>query len=1552
MKNKRLKIFLICLFSFLFISASVTGGVLLSGSSYSVPTSESAGGGFQDNENLTDDNNNVTINATEPTNSGFWTDSGNYDTTFAGGTGTESDPYLISTARQLAGLAYNVNNGTNYSGVYFLQTANIDLSAYWWTPIGSSSSIYFAGLYDGGKYTISGLFTQSGSESYSGLFGYTLGTSSSHAEITNVGIVDSNIQGRQYTGAVIGNANYTDISNCHNTGTVNTGDFVGGIVGYLYINSSISNCYNTGNISSSTSYANVGGIAGYAASAVTNSYNKGNITGSSSFSGTSNPGGVGGIVGWKSQGDISNTYNTGSISRGGYGTGGIVGYISAPYICNISNSYNIGTVYIAAMYHTSGYFLGGIIGYDGYGSSFSRCVNLGSVYYSATGGYYTTNVGEIIGGGGYLVRNCYYGNLGHTYGVRGSSGGTTLNCSTVSVDQFKTESFLSTLGWNSVWTINENINDGYPVLIGVGEGESLSFWTDEGNYDTDWEGSGTAGDPYQISTPQELAGLAYQVNSGNDYYSGEYFLQTANLDMSAHWWDPIGYVADGSGSNDTLFLGNYDGGNHTISNVFIIDVEKSDLGLFGIIDNNVAGTTNYIKNIKLDNVNISSSDSVYVGGLVGVIRGHSFDQSNGGSVGNWEISNVHVSGNLNVRNINGESGGQHENVMGTGGVVGYIDSASNVTISNCSFNGSILRQSNGITQYNSGGILGTLDRRTGLEMINCEVSGQIDGDVSYVGGILGGATLCYNGGNKVARISNCVNNATISGNEYVAGIIGRSTTYQNIIIEHCTNFGEVRGEYVVSGIFAMPEETKVHISNCANFGEISGRSNVSGILGELCTISNAYIDKCYNVGNITGISDNMGGIGGHFAGNSFIKDCYNTGNITTGANNIGGILGTNIGVCEIINCYNTGSVNGVSSVGGILGVVGEKNINTKVINCFNVGEVIYSGDQSGAIVGRVGHSSYSFSNNYYGGNCTLNYGIGTTMNDNGTSRDSNLVANAKSLDWYKDFSNWNGSSPWDFNSVWTLTSSQNDGYPILKNRNSIYVVYHFYGNNQVPLLVTSDNALVENGKLWNGDSSLIYSSIVSGEIELNFSVSNGEQNYRISINEEPTLESDLNSCTYVWNVQDDSILNVYVYQQKIIRYHSNNGTEETVEEFVIGTQNSIVSENLFTAMEGYHFSHWNTLENGNGTNYSVGQEVNFVSNVDLYAQWSGNIYKISFMINGELSSVYYFKYGVGLFANNPGDTPANPLISISPINRQGYTFYGYFTEPNGQGEMVVDENGWIVCSNTLFLEDSSIYAYLVPNVLAQFDEEGQYWYIEMGKMPQTKVTDILIINALNNDSTLDDNDGVTTSSNGYYFAGTILQAKIYNGNEYCYYYGSWYLVEPVKWRLDTPSATSGYISEDTLAVMTNIVYVGRYANHSLGLGEGYATVNDGSGYSFVVDYLNNFSAVDKEYLVEFTADVENFSVSNDSSTTISSNIFLSSNEELNNIFGSYSAEFSDLVKDYLKLNNINSMYFVRDLGSNLNNILCHTESGSTINQRPTNYLGMRFTIKVTEFVCI
>ena len=63
---------------------------------------------------------------------------------FAGGTGAKKDPYLISNVSELAYLAQQVNNGTDYSSVYFKLTNDIYLNdtTDWelWGTTGSSSA--------------------------------------------------------------------------------------------------------------------------------------------------------------------------------------------------------------------------------------------------------------------------------------------------------------------------------------------------------------------------------------------------------------------------------------------------------------------------------------------------------------------------------------------------------------------------------------------------------------------------------------------------------------------------------------------------------------------------------------------------------------------------------------------------------------------------------------------------------------------------------------------------------------------------------------------------------------------------------------------------------------------------------------------------------------------------------------------------------------------------------------------------------------------------------------------------------------------------------------------------------------------------------------------------------------------------------------------------------------------------------------------------------------------------------------------------------------------
>ncbi|MCL2282343.1 MAG: hypothetical protein FWC26_03405 [Fibromonadales bacterium] len=86
-------------------------------------------------------------------------------------TSPDAPEYEISTGGQLRGLTDLVNGATtiSFSGRTIKLTGDIALSGNW-TPIGNVREKPFQGVFDGQKFTISGLAVNGGN--YAGLFGY------------------------------------------------------------------------------------------------------------------------------------------------------------------------------------------------------------------------------------------------------------------------------------------------------------------------------------------------------------------------------------------------------------------------------------------------------------------------------------------------------------------------------------------------------------------------------------------------------------------------------------------------------------------------------------------------------------------------------------------------------------------------------------------------------------------------------------------------------------------------------------------------------------------------------------------------------------------------------------------------------------------------------------------------------------------------------------------------------------------------------------------------------------------------------------------------------------------------------------------------------------------------------------------------------------------------------------------------------------------------------------------------------------------------------------
>ena len=492
-----------------------------------------------------------------------------------------------------------------------------------WTPIGTSYANAYIGTFNGNGHTISGLYINSSSDNYQGLFGY-VDTGGTVKDLSVSGSVS--VSGSDHVGGIVGYNSFGTVTNCAFSGSVSGSDHVGGVVGYNFIGGSVTNSYNTGAVSGGE---DVGGVVGYNDSGIVeNCYNIGKVTGSADSSN------VGGVVGQNS--DISivtNCYNTGTVSGPDSGTsnsvGGVVGYNGG----SVTNSYNTGSV-------KGDWYVGGVVGQNSSNAGVENCYNTGKV--SGSG---NSDVGGVVGYNEVdgIVANCYFLQGTAEKGIGSDIGsGEEIGATAEPVDNLDElcEKFKDT---TNTWSIHPVL--GRPVLNENKEG-----------------GLGTKASPYQISNADELKNFATAVNDGSTTAHAKLM---NNIDLSSvcgesNSWIPIGNSIDNS------YEGTFNGDGHTISGLYIDSDDNDYKGLFGCLDQ--GGT------VKDLSVSGSVKGGGYVGGVVGL---------NSGSVENCHNTGTVTGTDDYVGGVVGQNRGSVTNCYNTGtgtvtgtddyvgGVVGY-----------------------------------------------------------------------------------------------------------------------------------------------------------------------------------------------------------------------------------------------------------------------------------------------------------------------------------------------------------------------------------------------------------------------------------------------------------------------------------------------------------------------------------------------------------------------------------------------------------------------------------------------------------------------------------------------------------------------------------------------------------------------------------------------------------------------------------------------------------------------------------------------------------------
>ncbi|MBX0285047.1 PGF-CTERM sorting domain-containing protein [Halomicroarcula sp. F28] len=337
------------------------------------------------------------------------------------------------------------------------------------------------------------------------------------------------------------------------------------------------------------------------------------------------------------------------------------------------------------------------------------------------------------------------------------------------------------------------------VLMSIGAaGFSGSAAAQESTLD-EMEGSGTAQDPYVITTVDELQAMNQDRDAhyvlGNDIDAGE----TENWNTGAGF-RPIGNNPNSDEAEGGRFSGTFDGQNHTISGLTVDRPTRNDVGLFG-------DSTGTVKHVRITDASMAGKQSV------GVAVG-----GNSGTVTDVTVTGT-VSGTVSVGGLAGANTGQ------------IAASGANVDVT--------------ATKRSAGGLAGSFGGDSG-EIRRSYATGDVDG-ADYVGGVVG----TTNGG----VVASVFATGAVNGTENVGGLVGEHNEAR-LVRGYFT--GTVTGTNQVGGAVGDIRQDG-SIARAYTTGDVRGDDDAGAVAGYIsqreAQLSEVYWNSQVSASKAFGVDD-------------------------------------------------------------------------------------------------------------------------------------------------------------------------------------------------------------------------------------------------------------------------------------------------------------------------------------------------------------------------------------------------------------------------------------------------------------------------------------------------------------------------------------------------------------------------------------------------------------------------------------------------------------------------------------------------------------------------
>ncbi len=568
----------------------------------------------------------------------------------------EKEPYEISTPSELYGFA-ELSKTENFAGktIYLKDTIVLNESIanpkYAWTPIEN-----FAGTFDGGMNTISGVYLKSGDECL-GFFKQVSGT------VQNLIIEDSYIE------------------NTKTSGTGATGSVVGRLTGTLKSVKSSADVVLNG-----SEYA--GGLVGditAAGAKIENAWFAGSVSGTGAHHGTI----LGGTRNAGTTATIVNCLSTGKIDARA-NTGGLVGAAWSDSKLTIKD-----TVYAGKFVSISGvspWNIGTVLGNAKKNTTTATDVYIGN----------DSVVGAVIGSN--------ESSSNSTASIYKLNRDTQL-AGKAAYENTELDFYVKDKNETGAWFAVEG---SHPILTSFADTSNPLALT----VDTYWFDADDKKDSYTLKSVAEFRGFQ-KLAATEDFHGIEIKLGT-DIDLNPGWvagstapsvvWTPIGRDAKDT-SVIKAFRGTFDGQGHTIKGVYI-NTGLERIGLFattgeGAKIQNFTLENSYIKSTRTSGVGAVGSIVGRLGGTLDTVKSSADVVLSGCEYAGGLVGDIHSTVGATMNNcwfagsVSG-TGSHHGQLLGGVRNVGGSDSKATCTISNCLATGSIDYRSN------AGGLVGSV----------------------------------------------------------------------------------------------------------------------------------------------------------------------------------------------------------------------------------------------------------------------------------------------------------------------------------------------------------------------------------------------------------------------------------------------------------------------------------------------------------------------------------------------------------------------------------------------------------------------------------------------------------------------------------------------------------------------------------------------------------------------------------------------------------------------------------------------------------------------------